>query len=686
MKMTPVSLLTICTFVPLWLLIVAVIGDVFRRIFAGLRADLLTGNQLWEIFVIDLFLGVLYIPAIVALLTLAGVGISFTPLLAVALVSIAAFFIRSRDYYSTLISKIRLMLAEKSLVSKRLLSDLRNQNMFALIALLILSLAIRSFALIGLYAPTGGDARGWAAISQWIVDFGKAPLPRDTDWYYTTSNPHSLFIGLPSLVSFFAVLCGTSVASILLLTAIIMGSLASCSIYYLVKKITDDSFWAFGAGIVSGLLAQALFEYYTWGGNAEQVSYFLVPILAWLLVRPDGKTNPQYTLILLSLFGCSALVHPYAVIYSFCAAIPVLAWRIARRRRKQAWLPGVFVVVLIALAVYSLLAAGIILPAGHGAYDPLNWGWRTSFFTYDWNPLLPGFDWSLLIPQLLFTFGERFQSAGNTLFAVIGGISIAYYIMKRKRYSLRALLFPLSWFAMMFLLQENNPTGMFVISFPLWQYILPSRVQLAWILPLSFLGGAGIADLLRLARWGYANPNAAFAHGIHRIRYSALLKHGGVVLIALMILTTLAVSDFQNTTALMEKGAVFDSPVTDADAAAFDWIVRNTPNNAVFLTDAYDAGAYIPFFTGRKLPLPMNYFWERYSENLSLLQDEYISSPSSSTTLRLLKQFNISYIYIGAGRYYGWAPRFNARDFLISSFYDLVYMKDGVFIFEVNYG
>lgn len=677
--MDPVYIDTLVAFYILWILVFLCLGEIIGWLFQKCGILRHTSEDPMKTLLMSLFYGVLALPLLLMSLSLVGVSFNRYTAFGFAICVVCGALILRRESLKRLVGWNPENLSLSSI--GRLVFE--NREYIGVVLVFVLALSFRSFAIIGLYAPLGGDARGWAFLSQQFIESQKVTLTFGSVALPNQFNVHQLFIGLPSIVAYFSLLTGIPVPTAILMSSAITGSLAALGMYLLSKHFTDNIIWSLGSAFFVAVLSQAMFDYYSWGGNAELLAYFLGPMLIVLLL--DRHIQPSllnFAAALMLIVAC-ALYHPYSVIYPFLAAVPVLLWRVLKRRKKESWLLSV-VVLLSASAIVVILSFISLIPqASAGAYTQEYWNWRIPFFNYTWNPL----NLQSFIKQTTFVFGERYHSLTNSMLA-FAGAAYGLYAYKTGLTKLSGIGFPLAWFAVLFAIQENNPAGLYLVEFPIWQFIYPHRVLLALAMPMAMLAGAGFLLFYNaLIKCHNLFQKTRNIQSEIRVPHSSS-RIIGILIIALVVMGfafALTGQDICHNLSSMTNDARFVSPVTDSDAAAFEWISRNTPKSAVFLTDAYDAGAYIPFFTGRQLPIPMNYFWERYPQNLSLLHDSYILSPSSESTIELLHQFNISYIYIGAGRYYGWAPRLNARDFLISDSYNLVYLEGGVFIFEVNY-
>ena len=680
--MEPVNPQLMLLFFIVWISILLALGELIRRGLLRIGWDSLKVERIADKVIVNLFFGMIGIPFIVFLLTLAGYLLSFWSTFLVSILIIIGYAYISRD---SLVVIIRRYFWKRPSYDSIIVFTESYWESIALFFIFLIAFIARAFIIPGLYAPLGGDARGWAWFCQRTVDLGGMTIDPGPDTYIHPSDPHRLLVGLPSLTAFFSFLFGLPVVVILLLTSSMVGSCVCFSMYYLVRRVTNDPLWALSSSFICALLAQSLFEYYSWGGNGEQFSYFLAPIMICILIGTENSFTAKRVLITSGILAICTFFHPFSLIYTICAVMPVIIWRVAKKRETKTWHSSLLTILILVSVGILLLDWGIIPTAATSAYIPEYWNWRVPFFTWKWNPFDPEFDWSLLWPNLVFEFGVRYQSAENVFLAFLAPLYIIFKYIQKKKLASRMLSFPLAWFSTLFMLHENHPAGIFFYEYPLWHFVYPHRVKLAFIFPIAFLGGAGLLFgfmLMKSIYHKFQTINRRKIRGVDMRPFA-----GGLisVIIGVAFFSALIAPDITSNVWNMTYAARRGNPIESADARAFEWIIQNVPENARFFTDEYDAGVFIPHYTGRKLIPPLVHFWTDIPDDLNALHEGFIDDPNSQRTLDILNKYNTTHIYIGVGRYYEWPPRFNAAWFLESEHYELLYMKDGVFIFGIEY-
>ncbi|MFW9965149.1 MAG: hypothetical protein ACFFCX_16375 [Candidatus Sifarchaeia archaeon] len=676
----PVTYSQIVLFFALVIVILASFGGLIAKLLDRFKGSILDTESAFESFICNLFIAFPVLFGLSFLLSFIPGLFSYLSILSVA--APLMFVVVNKSKIIGLLEILK-KLPQKDLPKtvKRILSQSWGSIIPAFI--FVAALVIRCFALEGLYVPLGGDARGWCFLAQTIVDNKGITFSNPDSASISAIEPHRYMMGLPTLVAFFSISFNMPVPNVLLMISAFIGACSALASYYFTKRITKNDLWAICSSLFMAIAAQAAFEYYSWGGNAELFSFFFTPILVWMIIgTKEGNTIRRLTTII-GIVAFSAFYHPYCAIYAISISSPVAIYRLLRRRPRNTWIMGITIFIIIILLIAIIGLFNLIPPLPPNNYIPESWGWRVPFFTWEWNPLQQNFDWSKLWPALYETFAVRYHSLPNTLLALLGIVQ-GFILIRKSKAPPRVILLPVIWFAVLFLLHENHPAGMYFIDVPFWNFIGPHRVKLAWIFSIGFLAGGGILALYNFGVYirvkvvgiiGRVHPSSILAP-----KRTSMVFH---ILISFLIISVSVYPDTGRNIQWMIDDSLSVSPVSYADMDAFQWIECNVNGSARFFVDEYDAGIFLQYYTNRTVFPGLYNFWTDDPENLKSLHDTYINDPNDPTTLELLKEFSITHIYIGAERYYHWDPRFNPVYFINSKYYNLVYMRNGVFIFEV---
>ena len=669
--MEPVTVLGLIWFTVCFLVVTLSIGEILRLFLHIIRFDLLRASDVADVVAEDMFLGLLGIPVIVLFLTLAGDLLTTLPAILIAVLCVVL----------AVGLNLRTTLRDMPIKAGGLkLADYLNRGRLSstpakIFIIILLAFILRQFILPGLYSPLGGDAKMWTFFSNNIVEkggfeFGLGPNP----YLALNQDFHKYLVGFPSLVAFFAVLLGTPVPESVLMVNSIVGAVTPLSVFYLVRKLMKSERWALYSGAFCAVLATALFDYFSWGGNGEFAAYALVPVVVVLMAQAPRKSSPVNYVVLLGLLAIVTIYHPYGLVYTICAVLPVILWR----KPTSTWLVQTSVVLTLFAVVIVASFVGVFPAATSDLYTIGYWGWRVPIINTGQSPT----DW---IATFAYDFGLRYQSLTNSLLALIGFVVVYQAYRNKSKLALRRPFFALAWLTAIFLVHENNPFGAYFIQYPLWFIIFPERMILGMVMPIAILAGAGLMYVVDFAqkqiqRFAHTESKStlSFLSGTRSLRKTVI----GLAIV-LLIIGPFTLPDIGRNVAEIRNDREFVSPIKAADAHAFDWISANLPESAIFITDEYDAGQYIPFYTGCEVRPPMLQVWRNFPDNLTALQETYIYTPDNATTVSLLHEYNISYVYIGKGQFYTNVPRFNVTLFLISSYYVPVYERDDVYIFKV---
>jgi len=124
---------------------------------------------------------------------------------------------------------------------------------------------------------------------------------------------------------------------------------------------------------------------------------------------------------------------------------------------------------------------------------------------------------------------------------------------------------------------------------------------------------------------------------------------------------------------------------TAQDLQLILWMRGNLPRNASVLINNFQAGAFIPSIANYKAVFPSfaSSYSVSYQELVGLLQDNVFNA----TALMLMKQFNITNIYVGAGvsSYESAKHRWGPLLFLGNPNFDVVKNLGNAYLFQCNY-
>jgi hypothetical protein len=396
-------------------------------------------------------------------------------------------------------------------------------------------------------------------------------------------------IGFHIVAAFIASVLHADIISIMLILGQIILAAIPLSVFFLVRHETQSG----RAGIFAVLLAA--FGWYMpahavdWGKYPALTSLALIAFtvsLAYLFIQhrktlSSGKYL-SLTVILLSAIAISGLTHSRSLVIF---GVVILAWIIATLWQKRSKLSQM---ILFSAVILGIIAEIIFIRA-KDVFGPL----------FD-----PYVNKGLLI-------------TGIVLFLSI----FAQWVYPKLAFSIILAIFLL--FGSLFIPVQGIPgyIDLTLLDRPFVEMIL--------FMPLSFLGGLGLAGLERTLQTAQARlGNFTFLWG----------KYIGIFFVAVLLINALFKYE------VYPSGCC--SIVGRDDLVALDWMDKNLPVDAriltssselrVLATDSFqgsagaDAGTWINPLTGRAtLPLP------------------YFSDFSQQTTLDTLCNMHVNYIYVG---------------------------------------
>jgi hypothetical protein len=621
---------------------------------ARIRADRLSYATLALAF------GVGTVPLILSLMDL--LSIPFTPItiwatFLIFLVASAIVLFIKREGVRSLVARVAASLRHRPARIATLLP--------ALIFLAILLFHV--MPTVGLYVHPGDDPKLYTLISVRILE--ERGFAEDWGVYapqaWFQEKTHLLIPGYAALVAYLQLLTDIPIEQIVTLTTVTFTALISMGIYLLARSLSLSKPAGLASALAFGLLnVEPNIGWFGWGGNAELSSLFLLPVTVGLVILLTEReawglgTMVATAVLMAGMF----LIHPFSAFYLGAFLLPYALLVYYRKRRIA---PVLFPFAAVALGLGMLgpvLIRALPAEAAIGAEYALG--------NPGWTPI--------------FALGmDAVQALGSVAWrvAVVYGVGVVLFLiavpwlLKRGRWYWKPFL-PLGlWMIALFLLHENNPNGLFTVEFPLWYRVDANRAFSITSLPLSVVVGS------LLIAFGKDHRNTlkslvAWIRGPARRSLAALptsqLVRVGFVSAVLLI-------------QLVQVGGVLvlarnESPVSQADAEALQWISENIDEGTFYVSWA-DAGTWIAPSARHRVVIPFgvitNYtFYDEYFR----IDEQFRQDPESLSVLSFLNEEGVDYVYVGPRRIYD-RPGLDAAALEKSAFYETVYNRSGVHIF-----
>jgi len=535
---------------------------------------------------------------------------------------------------------------------------------------LLLFFAIFVFHLlpaVGLYVHPGDDPKLYSLITLRIVESGGYTNSwgryADPNWFH--EKIHLIIPGFPGTSAYFHLLTSFDIEKIILIVTLVFTSLISLSVYFLAKRI----FRSWKAGLFSAfvfglLIKEPNFRWFSWGGHAEISSLFLLPIQLGLffhyLEREDRSLGQIVTIAFLT--AGLTILHPFSILYSLALLVPCTVYFMIKRRNlfkplEPATAFPLSTIFILPVLIRAFQEELMITPVYSSTPNP------------SWTPILylnqtPNGMLFSTLTRLAIVYGP---ATFLLLLLCLDEIFHSNSKIKTEHYGLLIL-----WAVALFALHENNPNGLFVIRFPFWYRVDSNRTFCMTSFAVSIVTGAALGMIFR-------NP-------LKDVKLLAQLKGKKLSsLVMLLIVILITAQLIANVSRIYTPQN--DSPVTDADIAAFDWIQKNTSqDDAVFFVLPNDAGQWIPVFTRRRVVIPFGVATkhEAHDEYLKKVYPIFCSDPHNTDVLQYLYNNKVTHVYIGSRptqpSIYGHTA--NATSLLDSPVYNLSYYYDGAYVFS----
>jgi hypothetical protein len=614
--------------------------------------------------------------------------------------------------------------------ARRKTQDARRTTQYATPTLLLpcifaLSLAARLLLVQDLVAPMWGDSYHHTLIAQLLVNHGGLFQSWEP---YAPLQSFTYHFGFHSNVALFHWLTGMPVLKSVIIVGQILNALAPLMIYPLVRRLGGSKWAGLTAVLIASLLSPMSAGYVNWGRYTQLTGMVVLPVAATLTIDAISAANRGWRrLILASIAVAGLILSHYLVTLLFPPfLLAYLVWWSSTRIQH--------------LCVGAGEQGSPVPPSprvgrgGLGGRGPAESRFLASEIARPWlragavgvmaglliTPWILNLRTGYLPRVLAGRFGggagtAYFQTAYNAvgdLFAYVPPwlIALAAAGAVWGGWQRRPLAIVSSiWTALLVLVANPN-----LIGLPGAGVVNNFMLQIALYLPLSMLAGAGVGELTERvmgvqddtgARWrtteacpevppeSWSGPGLDEGPGRRSVTTAVTTGARRGIVVMLIIAAALAGARWR----LMDLDYRYRL-VTPADLKAMQWIRDNTPGDAKFLVNALtafgghtvvgdDAGWWIPYFTGRRTTVPPATYGMETSENPgyperveAFYRDITAHPPGTPEAAEVLRANGITHIYVGAAG----GELLDPRALRQSSFYHLLYERDGVMIFDLT--
>jgi hypothetical protein len=575
------------------------------------------------------------------------------------------------------------------LVVSRSMRDWNIMHFFLVVAWGV-GVGIRLYPVRNLVVPPYHDPAEHAFFAALIIETGTIP----TSLQPYANTPLTYPPGLHLIIDFFSLSTGLPIEKLLLLLSNLFNGTIALTSYLLISKLSRSQ----TTGLLSALLIQFISPFpadlFFAGKNSMIAGFLLLPIAVLLTYRSlsmkpkNSRERVKYLIAagisfsgLLIIYYTAALLYlMFVVPYALCEII-YLCSRDEFRAAKM-YLSGFLIIFALGFGLSLPFISRVFGPIVDFEYGS---GSRVMYLSRS----IPWVSDSLVATLTNFMLMVARQYGDLiTTFSLLGFLTALVTFRRREVWSM------MLWFLTQIFFATPYPS----MLVPVFNDLTGDIMLISFFLLLSFFSALFISELVR--RLGAIQKRTRLHRRLERRlarKKDRLLKDSiQLIRVLLIVLLVLLASLSAYRTANAYGAAGNFALVKQTDYKALQWIAENTPKDAVFLNNAYvwwekgvilgsDAGSWIPALAHRKVLFPV--ILDVDSESLSRYDalNATINDPDSNNTLTLLRDYNVSYVYIGP-RSFLTGPALDPIKLLGAQHFRVVWQEDDVWVFELVLG
>jgi len=538
-----------------------------------------------------------------------------------------------------------------------------DKHTLTLAVIFLFSLGVRFVMVRDLAAPAWVDSVHHAVITRLIIESGSIPGSYAP---YINNQTASYHPGFHSNLAFFSFLSGFEIPHAMLIYGQILNALSIFAAYLFTTTLIKDRTAGVIAALVTGVITPMPAYYTSWGRYTQLAGTLIFPVALTIVLKliqtESDITKRSYlhelihenwrTLLLASI-ACAGLFLTHYRVSAFlaCLLFAYLLTNLGRSFTDPGRWKGIMREFLL-IALVGTIAILLTLP----------W-WPATIVT-------------LFAPQLalkVVTISAFNDFAWRYLNSALGSYALALAILGliwgiiRRRWFTLTMIF---WICTLFFTANLG-----ALSLPGRGFINNTSVQILLFMPISALCGYLLSWIIQ--NWEEFIPSKWI------FVYRCSLVVFGIIITIIGARTLIPILN----------------PVTmlfrEADYPAMDFIQENIPVEETILINPFawgygifagnDGGFWITPFTGRKtLPPPVLYGMGEITEDGKKIPEisrqviDYRNRPLELHAYLLDR--GIHYIYIGAR-----GGALSPRNLRYSPFFEMLYAKEGAWLFKLNH-
>lgn len=613
-----------------------------------------------QILVLDAYLGgfLLYIIAVIPLHLF-----SATTLYAITLVSIVIVLWLHRREFRNITKNLRLCLKKFSFQNPHLLE-------LALVILIFLfSFVVQTSPFNHLFFGSVRDTSIHSLFAQVLIENKQVPMTLEPYLNEGIIYPQ----GFTPLAAYSVFILNYSPPEAIFYLTSLFNTLTILGAYFLGKTLSSSRNGYLGLSLVSVFaLVAAWPKYITWGSNPFVVSFPLYFIcLSFFPFFVKGKLNAVEIFVTGIFLGYLSALHLQT--YEMLIASFFVLWiYFALKGEKGRWRG------LLCFMAVSILSLVVLSPFIYRLFVFYQYPYHNIGLPVDVKIPMLQLDLSLVLSGCAWLFENL---AGNPLLNIASlalffiSILLIVRLQRKKSFVETSELVKLGLVTLLgelliFLLGSISPYDLPFYPQPLLLYF-----------PFYFFVAALIFPLYHFFSSCLSKRFLAETSGLRLKTKNLLVTAVSFMLLVGVFFPFLYQSVFLDVGGLHGSYAVF-SVTTEQDLKLILWIRENLSRGSLILVNTFQSGTFIPSIANRKVVYPP--FASSYSVRYQNLATFLEKNSLNITTLNLMKDLNITNVYVGSGvsPWDRWIHKWNPKLFLGNPNFRLVKNFDDAYLFE----
>jgi hypothetical protein len=550
---------------------------------------------------------------------------------------------------------------------------------FAVFAVLFVTLFLASSLIVGFYAPGIDDGADHTLMVRVVLENPITLWTRSTAPY--ANIPLNYPVATHVLSAFLLTILNVPIQKIVLLVNVILPALIALAFYSTIKGLFGNKILAVIGLVISAFFTVGLFfGPLSWSGGPFLLSIYIsvtgVGLMYIFMIK--RKMTFLNSFLLGFIFFIAIRTYPVSLlILTFWFILMVVLWSIVRlkdkstslNKRSFAKMFAFLIPILLSVPYLYFIFNNNILAIPSDKLDP-----ATSAAAEAVKARI-GFNWLLDMPALFHFFsqiGSLFVLVPLALIVVI--VVFVLWVSKRTIVGVFARSLAVVTFlfcALLLLIMGYLALTLFAPIDILTTFLNPERVWAHLVIPAIIMTSVVFFSCGYLF---YVPLKRLFAGG-----KTKLAKVGNKVVVSLVLIVLILGASFLAIPVVNTQMVVFDETrdklglfqvIKLDDLQLMGWIEENVPSNGSILVSLGDSGQFLAAITQHQT-------FSLYSRttNYTILMNILTANASDPKAIPWLEKYDVSYVYIGSTGVYtfegGNRRQFNASQLLLTPYFTL---------------